>query len=421
MDITYFGYNELGSHTDWRLPENRIEAFSRVTHTRFVEGDLDHHHIGKVICDYSGYDNEQKALYAMYFGQSYRNHWAMIAMQLDFWNMPEDKLIDWHNKNWRRMKFGNDTKWNVRKFPQFVIDMRKKIGKGSLYEYLGNAANVGSTKENYFNLNKTLQNFYSFGRMTAWLGQQTLYEFFDWDIDHWDQQLYDNATWSQYDSICYLFDRIDIARKQKKNDGSIVKYEPTKADIKLMEEKTFELMEQVNKRIPFHVDIYNIESVECEFRKTAYGPKIKEFTFWTTNELIEGYDRLREAWADYDDDVKVNWLPYEIGFMTKGNNLVDNYGYHQEYFKILTHFGLNLNTHYLYKDEIDAHKLLNLPKIIPPSLQTIKNSWNTLSASEQEDLKIRYNPVRFLKFKDKNHPAWADKNVDYSYTKGFIS
>ena len=426
MNVQHFTDDRLFTRKDWRLPENRIEAFSRVTHTRFVEGDLDHHHIGKVICDYSGYDNEQKALYAMYFGQSYRNHWSMIAMQLDFWNMPEDKMIEWHNKNWRRMKFGNDTKWNVRKFPQFVIDMKKKIGKGSLYEYLGNAANVGTTKENYFNLNKTLQEFYSFGRMTAWLAQQTLYELFDWNIDHWDQQLYDGATWSQYDSICYLFDRIDIARKQKIYDSygdliEIKKYEPTKADIKLMEENTLVLMEEVNKRIPFHVDIYNIESVECEFRKTAYGPKIKEFTFWTTNELVEGYDRLRAAWNDYDGNIQINWLPYEIGFMTKGKNLVDTYGYHEDYFKVLTDFGLNLNTHYLYKDEPDAHDILNLRKIIPPALHTIKNGWNVLSTLEQQLLRDKYNPVRYLKFKDKSHSSWADQNVDYSYANNFTS
>ena len=188
-----------------------------------------------------------------------------------------------------------------------------------------------------------------------------------------------------------------------------------------MEENTLVLMEEVNKRIPFHVDIYNIESVECEFRKTAYGPKIKEFTFWTTNELVEGYDRLRAAWNDYDGNIQINWLPYEIGFMTKGKNLVDTYGYHEDYFKVLTDFGLNLNTHYLYKDEPDAHDILNLRKIIPPALHTIKNGWNVLSTLEQQLLRDKYNPVRYLKFKDKSHSSWADQNVDYSYANNFTS
>jgi hypothetical protein len=422
MNLEYFDFDptQLPTYTDWRLPENRIEAFSRVTHVRSVEGDLDHHHVGKVIADMSGWDNDQKALYCMYFGQSYRNHWAMIAMQLDLYNMSEDQLIDWHNKNWRRMKFGNDTKWNVRKFPQFVMDIKKKVGKGSLYEYLGNAASGGATEQNYWKLNNTLQEFYSIGRMTAWLAQQTLYEFFDWDIDHWDQQLFDNATWSQYDSICYLFNRIDIARKQKIVDqyGNLIEiksYEPNKQDIAVMEQNTQILMEEVNKRIPFHVDIYNVESVECEYRKTAYGPKIKEFTFWTTNELVEDYEYLRSLWADYDGPGKLDWSPYVAGFMTKGRNVTD-FGYHRDYFKVVTDFGMNLNTHHLYKDEPNAHAVLNLPKNVSSSVLLMKDHWQQMFTEEHREVLIdKYNPVRFLKFKDKSHPAWKDPNVDFSY------
>lgn len=422
MNLEYFDFDpkQLPNYTDWRLPENRIEAFSRVTHTRFVEGDLDHHHVGKVIANWHGWDNDQKALYCMYFGQSYRNHWAMIAMQLDLYNMSDDQLIDWHNKNWKRMKFGNDTKWNVRKFPQFVMDIKKKVGKGSLYEYLGNAASGGTTEQNYWNLNKTLQDFYSIGRMTAWLGQQTLYEFFDWDIDHWDQQLFDTATWSQYDSMCYLFNRIDIARKQKIYDDhnnliEIRAYEPNKQDIDLMEKNTQILMEEVNRRIPFHVDIYNVESVECEYRKTAYGPKIKEFTFWTSNELVEDYQHLRSLWADYDGPGKVDWTPYMVGFMTKGRNVVD-YGYHPDYFKVMTDFGMNLNTHHLYKDEPNAHDVLKLPKNVSSSVQMMKDEWETkFCVDGQQKLIDKYNPVRFLKFKDKSHEAWKDPNVNWSY------
>lgn len=420
LEYIHFDPTTLQNYTDWRLPENRIEAFARVTHTRFVEGDLDHHHVGKVIADWHGWDNDQKALYCMYFGQSYRNHWAMIAMQLDLFNMSEKQLTDWHDKNWRRMKFGNDTKWNVRKFPQFVMDIKKRVGKGSLYEYLGNAANAGRTDLNYFSLNKTLQEFYSIGRMTAWLAQQTLYEFFDWDIDHWDQQLYDNGTWSQYDSICYLYNRIDIARKQKVYDQhgyliDIKSYEPTKQDISLMERHTIELMEQMNKRMPFHVDMYNIESVECEYRKTAYGPKIKEFTFWTSNELVEDYQKLQSLWADYDGHGKVDWTPYMVGFMTKGRNVVD-YGYHPDYFKVMTDFGMNLNTHHLYKDEPNAHKVLGLPKHVSSSVKLMKDEWESkFCVDGQQKLIDKYNPVRFLKFKDKSHEAWADPNVDFSY------
>lgn len=423
LEYAHLDMKNLPNYRDWRLPENRIEAFSRITHVRMVEGDLDHHHVGKVICDVMQLNKEEKAWYALVFGQSYRNHVAMITTQLfrDFSDTSDATLTQWHDKNWKRLKYAKDTKWNLSKLPQFVQDVKSKIGSGGLYEYLGNAASVGNKEQNYKSLNEALKGFYSIGRMTAWLAQQTLYEFFDWDIDNWDQQLYDNATWSQYDSICYLFDRLDIARQQKITNQfgevlEIKKYNPTKSDIKLMEANTQVLMEEVNKHCPFHVDIYNIESVECEFRKTAYGPRIKEFTFWTTNELVEQYEDLKNLW----NDGTVDWRPYAAGFMTKGPNVSD-FGYDKEYFRVMVDWGMNLNTHTLYKDEPNAHEVLVLPKSRMPSVELLKRDWEDgFSETERIELKKIHNPVAYLKFKPKTHESWSNSNIDFSYAKSFV-
>ena len=403
---------------DWRLPENRVEAFTRVIHARMVEGELDHHHSARVIAGEMGLDNDQKVLYSLLFGQSYRNHWAMLAMQLwpDLLNTPEQELVDWHDANWQRLMYSNDTKWGVRKWPAFVSDVRKKCGT-SLYEHFGNLANSGDTKTNFHAVNQELRSLFGIGRMTAWLAQQTLYEFFDWDIDHWDQQLYCDGTWSQYDALCYLYDRIDIARSQKDGRGKVSRYKPTKQNIQLMEDKTIELMEYVNSKIPFHVDIYNVESAECEYRKTAYGPKIKEYTFWTANELAEQYSKLRGKWADYDGPIQPDWRPYVAGLMTKGPKVRD-YGYDRSYFRVLCDHGFNLNTHHLYADEPDAHQLLHLPKKVSPGAVLLLDDWSQVSSEEQDRLVEEYNPLKFLRFKPKTHESWNDSDADLSYAKG---
>lgn len=399
------------THTDWRLPENRIEAFTRVAHTRAVTGDLDFHHNSWVITEELGLGDEEKAIYCLLYGQSYRNHWAMIATQLDLYNMPHDKLVDWHNENWFRMKFGNDTKWNVRRFPPFVASMKEVCG-GSVYDYLYDAAHVGTTEENFYSLNKALRKISSIGRMTAWLTMQTLYHVFKWDIDHWDQQLYDKGTWSQYDSICYLFDRMDIIRKKKDENGKIVKYDPTAKDIETVIEYGETLMKEVNKRVPIHLDIYGIESVECEYRKTAYGPKIKEYTFWATNEQLEQYSEFRELWDAYKGHGKVNWDPFVISFFTKAPQLVDDYGYDKSYFKVVTEHGLNLNTHVLYKDEPNAHEVLSLPKTESEGLRLMKKDWARITKKRDADvLRDQYNPLHQIAFKPKKHPGWKDKLI----------
>lgn len=405
--MTLYDYEfDPSKYTDWRLPENRIEAFKRIYDVRLREGDLDHHHAGKVICDVMKLTDEQRAWYSMIFGQSYRNHVAMIAMQHNLIDMNEKQLIAWHDKNWNRLKYAKDTKWNLRKLPQFILDVKSKIGSGGLYEYLGNAAAKATTEKNYYSLNDTLKNFYSMGRMTAWLAQQTLYEFFGWDIDHWDQQLYDGATWSQYDSLCYIFNRLDIARTQQARDFRFFEYKPTRQDIALMEKNTEILMDTLNKELPYHVDIYNVESVECEFRKTAYGPrKIKEFTFWTSNELAEEFETLYNLWPD------ANWMPYVIALMTKGPN-VREYGYSKDYFRVFNGYGLNLNTHYYYEDEPDAHKLLNLPKHKSNSVFMLERLWNDkFNKNEQLDLRRQYRPTRFIQWNDPTHDVYELVNT----------
>ena len=408
-------------YTDWRLAKNRIEAFSRVAHVRAVEGDTDHFHVAQVICDLMKLSNEEKALYCLFFGQSYRNHHAMIALQFGLYEMSYEGLQEWTNNNWQRFKYSNDTKWGVRRFPHFVKSLKEIVGSGSIYQHFYDAAHVGNAKENFYSINKALREIFGMGRMTAWLSAQTFYELFEWDIDYPDVQLFDDGTWSQYDSLCYLFDRLDIARKQKLPNGKVLKYNPTRKDKEVMSEKTVVLMKEVNKRIPFHADIYSIESVLCEFRKTAYGPKIKEFTFWTSTELVEQFTELKAAWADYKGPGKVDWTPYISGFMTKGSNLVDNYGYDRSYFDVMVKYGLNLNTHYIYTDEPDAHALLNLPKRAPQGLGEMQKIWDSrFTAKEQQALSDKHNPVRYLKFKDRNHPAWNLPNVDYAYAEGFI-
>lgn len=386
-------------YTDWRLPENRVEAFTRVYDVRMREGELDHWLAGKIIAKYMNLTDEQKAWYCLLFGFSYRNHWAMIVLQLfpEIWKTDVEKIRTWYNDSdennqfgaWRRAKFAKDTKWNVRKFPDFIASVQKWLNGDNLYDRLKKISSVGTTAENFDNLNSELtKNLHGIGRMTAWLTEQTIYEFFNFDINKIDLQLHDDGCWSQYDAMCYLYNKMDWQGEKK-----------TKERLKFMSEKTDELVKYMENRLPYTIDIYNVESCLCEFRKTTRtDKKAKEFTGWTANELMAQYEELYELWENHDK--KIDWDPYILGILLKGPYLGKT-GYSTEYFRIMVETGMNFNTHYYYPDEPDAYELVDIPKPEDcPQPTVLLDHFKKIDAKLVADYKKEFAPELHLRWKN---------------------
>lgn len=276
----------------------------------------------------------------------------MIVLQKfpEIWNTPISEIEQWYNDQpesegvWRKVKFAKDTKWNVRKFPQFIETVQNWLDGRNLYSVLADLAMVGTTEENFNSLNNTIQkHLYGIGRMTSWLAIQTMYEFFHWDIDHWDLQLKEEGCWSQYKALCYLANKPEWVE------------EKTKETIEWMNGYTQTLMQYLNARSDFHIDIYNVESVLCEYRKTAAEKKPREFTGWTIQELLYEYHELKALWPEID------WTPYILGIMSKGEHL-STPGYSKIYFQVVQKTGLNFNTHYYFDDEPNAYEVVDVPR-----------------------------------------------------------
>lgn len=403
IDVQDFQYtNAYKNIRDWRLPENRLEGFYRVAYTRMMEGELDHWMVGKVIADYMDLNEEQKAWYCLLFGFSYRNHWPMIFLQTfpDPWEVSDEKIEMWYNNTeesdgtWSIVNFAKDTKWNVRKFPEFIKSIKHWCGNKTLREKLHETCTVGSRSENFHSINNALKdNLYGIGRMTSWLTIQTVYEFFDYDINHWDLQLDDSSCWSQFQAMAYLFNRDDLY-----NDKELKLTDKIKGE---MYDYSLQLQEYVS-RSPFTMDVYNIESCLCEYRKTMKGNKkgvVKEFTYWTANELIYEYDALKKDWENRE----IDWTPYVLGISTKGDNF--EYGMDKIYFQVNSKTGLNFNTHAYFKDEPNAYELLNIPRpsetFVPPIfLQDLEK----ISDKTKAYYRDKFHPQKHLRWIDGQAP-----------------
>lgn len=381
----------VNKSTDWRLPENRMEAFRRVTHTRLMEGECDHWLVGKVIVDWLELTDEQKAWYALIFGYSYRNHWAMICLQTfpRIWEVDHQELLDWYNDRegeengvWRKVCFAKDTKWNVRKFPEFIKSVVDDLNGRNLKDVMDSLVTSDSAADNFDNLNSYLiGNYTGIGRMTSWLTIQTLYEFFDYNVDKWDFQLKDDGCWSQYRALCYLADRPDILENKTKESAAE------------MEAYAKTLMAYLNDSLPYIVDVYNVESILCEYRKTAAEARAREFTGWTINELMYEFHLLEEKWPN------INWTPYVLALMSKGKKLCIP-GYDKVYFQVIQKTGLNFNTHHYFDDEPNAFEEVFIPRPeeCPPPIRLLE-FYESIPEEVRLDYLDRFEPTKHLRWK----------------------
>ncbi len=408
MSIDKFNPDKVPGYIDWRLPENRKEAITRVCHCRMTHGDLDHWHSGFSICDVLDLDKEQRAWYALMFGISYRTYWGSIMLQKfpDLTNTDPMKVDKWLKEpyklpngttgyNYDRVIYGNDCKWNRgkvtdgrQKLTVSIQEIQKIVGPGGLYNYLKSRLTHSTTEENKKELDKFLRSIPYYGWMCAWLAAQMLYDLFDFDIDHWKLPFPDN--WSSYNSVCYIYNKYDyMVSKENK---------PTKEMVQEVHSWFLDLMTYMNSKIPFHVDAYNVESVLCEYRKTAFGPKIKEFNFWNTAEQNILYLQAKEKWADQIENGVLDFNPMLIGQMTK-RGYCRGAGYSPIYFKIVSETGMLQNIDQTYSDLPDVYSYLNVPRPEKVLLQEMIQEWDRLNPVLKETYEDNYRPENMLRAK----------------------
>ena len=406
MDFKNFDPRGVKNYKDFRLPENRVEAITKVCHCRMLHGDLDHWHSGLAIAAQLKLTNEQKAWFAMLFGISYRTYWASIVLQkfpdigntdpneIDKWLKAEYKLPDGTTGyNYERVIYGNDCKWNrgktsegVQKLTVTIRAIQNSVGSDGLYQYLQLLLQENEAKANKELLDRFLFSIPYYGWMCSWLAAQMLYDFFDFDIDHWKLPFPDN--WSSYNSVCYIYDKLDYMTSKDRK--------PTPEMVEEIHEDFLHLMGYMNEHIPFYVDAYNVESVLCEYRKTAFGPKIKEFNFWNTAEQNILFLESREKWLDEIYEGSITFLPMLIGQMTK-RGYCKGAGYDKRYFRIVSETGMLQNIDQTYPELPDVYSYLDIPRPEEVQIDLINEMWDSLPTIRQKSLEVRFNPELMLR------------------------
>jgi hypothetical protein len=216
-----------------------------------------------------------------------------------------------------------------------------------------------------------------------------LWEFFQWPIDNW--RLPFRSNWSSYNGIMYLYGRTELIETKT--------YKPTTADVELANGFMTSLMEQLTDQLPYTPDSFSIESVLCEYRKTAYGPRVKEYTGWTSSELAIQYKDWKEWWAH-----DVDMFPILAGLMAR-SRIVRAVDYDKRYFRLTYETGMLQNVNLVYPTEPDVYQYLDIPHPESMPLKNLFDEWATHDAAECEELLMRHIPASRLHWKRKADQA----------------
>lgn len=421
VNITFRNFNQrkVDGYTDWRLPANRVEAITRISHFRYLSGDLDHTQAGLAAAELMQLDNEQKAWFSVLFGHSYRAQNAYILLEQfpDLAHTSPKYILNWMETptgftakgkpryNGNRMIYGKDSKWNRWKLHESIESIQQWLDGRPLYETLCGLVDSGTTKQNRQLLEEAVSSWKYFGWMSTWLTLQMLWDFFKWDIDNWTIPF--KSNWSSYNGIMYIYDHRQLM--------STKTYKPDKKDIALADMLLIKLMSYMTEQLPFKPDTFSIESVLCEYRKTVCGPRVKEYTGWTSSELACQYPTWKNWW---DDDVDM--FPILAGLMAR-SRIVRATDYDKRYFRVTYETGMLQNVSYVYPTEPDVYVQLGLahPETMP--LKELVDDWAANATKENREFLLRQLPAKRLKWKRKTEQInWVANQLSSNTGLGFL-
>lgn len=252
---------------DYRLPENRKQAFQRYYNWRVSTYDLDHTHYLNVLA--GGYDFEQKAWLAMLFGMTYRTPQAFAYCEV--FNHPNkfsvSEVEEWHKENWTRTTYGTDARYNKGHFVRQFSSVKEWLGGSTFQEKFDSILVHDNGRDNFKALFSEIQSLYKYGRMTGWLAMQGLYDLLKLNID--PNQIFldgyspqnDSSLQSIWNGLCALENRKDL--QVGKYGNHII----TDDDVRWGSERVLVETYEAGKACGKIVDSFRNESVWCQYKR----------------------------------------------------------------------------------------------------------------------------------------------------------
>jgi len=201
---------------------------------------------------------EQKLWIAWIYGTTYHfpTTWVIWNEFPDMELVGVERLTEWNNNNYKRLRYQTDTKWNKGHLPAQFESYKNWVGNKTQLEAFDELLGCGATN-NFYNIwDEVKTKFHKFGRYSTWFYMQTLKQCCEFHIkpDNLFLDDYDGSR-SHRNGLLYALD------KQEWIDKKL-----TPEQYYWLEEEAFKILMEVRKDYP-STDFFDMETCLCSFKK----------------------------------------------------------------------------------------------------------------------------------------------------------
>jgi hypothetical protein len=251
----------------------------------------------KYFFDRFEYNKEQRLWITWIYGTTY--YWPTAYV---VWNeFPDmelvgvDRLRDWNNTNYRRLRYQTDTKWNKGHLADQFVSYQRYVGERTQHDALTQGF-VGDPVKDFYTLWETVNAFHKFGRYSSWFYIQTLKQCCDIPVDVDSLWLHDySGSRSHRNGLCYALGKEDWVDQKLDKD-----------QIAFLESEAKEMLEETKLKYP-HVadkaDFFAMETCLCSFKKLFRRKHGRYLGYYLDRQSEEIRKVERDGWGGID------WTP----------------------------------------------------------------------------------------------------------------
>jgi hypothetical protein len=256
------------------------------------------------------HNKEQKLWIAWIYGTTYYlpTTWVIWNEFPDMELVGLERLREWNNTNYKRLRYQTDTKWNKGHLPAQFESYKQWVGDKTQEEALATFLE-GSARDNFDRLWPEVKTkFHKFGRYSTWFYMQTLKQCCDIPIEPPHLMLSDHdGSRSHRNGLCLALG-LDEWYDKKLNEK----------EINYLDGQAYYILQEVKKYFP-NTDYYDMETCLCSFKKLFRVSKGRYLGYYLDRQAEEIAQCERDGWFGID------WQPlWDARVESLDNKLLTN-------------------------------------------------------------------------------------------------